>query len=1464
MPAACGFKLCNLCFGNFHLALQPDIGHPVNALFMLATHTETAVVVTDARGRIEWVNQGFERITGHILPEILGQSPGRLLQSAQTDPQVLAQLKQALCDEAPFKGELLNRRKDGGHYWVALEIQPVRDDSGRLKGFISLQQDITERKNAAARLREQSERLHLILSGTGAGTWTYQVDEALFTVDEQFAAMLGDTPSSLQGPSELLYARMHPDDRPRVRQAHQLQLKGSQLLSEVEFRLRHTQGHWVWVLSRSSVQRRHPNGRAALIAGILLDISRRKGVEQQLMLEREELVGVIEGTQVGTWRWNVETGQLQINHNWAAMIGHEGQELEPLTVAWWSERVETSDLTRTMQQIEAHLNGESPFFESEFRLRHRLGHWVWVHSRGKVISSSPDGRPIWMAGTHTDVTAAKLVEVELQHANERFRLAARSAQIGVWEIDIATGAVVWNRQMREHFAIEQDLPSDELRRLWRARVHPGDLLHTHALLLDVLHWGKHYEAEFRVCWPSGEIRHLKSAGLVIDSEGQERSRMVGIMQDVTELRRKEAQLLASRAFLDNAGRIGGVGGWMVHREHMRLEWTAHTFQIHGLPDGQQPTLEQALAHYPQPGRAQFEAALQQAFEEARPIDLELDLFTASGQPRRVHLVGEPQLQAKQVVQVIGAIQDITEREAQREAQRAALTHAKEMAEANSAAKSQFLANMSHEIRTPMNAILGMLALLKKTGLNPRQADYALKAEGASRALLGLINDILDFSKIEAGRMVLDPRPFVLDELLQNLSTLLSVNLGSKPLELLFDVDARVPDRLVGDDLRLHQVLLNLISNAIKFTAQGEVMLKIELLRQTAQQVELELTVRDTGIGIATEHQEKIFSGFTQAEGSTTRRFGGTGLGLPISRHLLRLMGSDIQLLSVPGRGSVFSFTLHFPLPDEPAGLAEAPVPALLPRARVLLLHGYEPARTLLQRMLSALGCDCVAFDSSAASLQALHELFQPAAPGSPNQPAGFDVTVVDGHFFEPADLTPLDRLRQCVPAALCPKLIWLTTHGRDLLGAGSGANGAGTAAGAGHAVQLVKPVTAPMLRRALAQVLRQPEHACQPATSPSSPIPALRLPGLRLLVVDDNRINQQIALELLQGEGATVALADHGRAALQLLGFDAHDRAPTHPKPADFDVVLMDLQMPEMDGLTASRLLREGLGPFCPPIIAMTANAMESDRQACLEAGMVDHIGKPFELDQLVAKLRRWAGIAALTEVLTSEGVTPEREPSATAPVLDFETALARMGRQPHLYRQVAHEVAAALPGYAHSVRGWLEPDRSPALVAVVRELHTLKGLAATVGAQALAQEAARAEAVFVGFGRMGAASTDAEQRLQSEPCLLAVLDALQAAAAALQDFLALPPPLPTCEPKPEEPPAEGVLPSQTLQASLQGLRGCLLAFDMQALDWAQQLATQHASDLGERLPPLLQAVQGLDFSAALLLCDACLNENPP
>jgi len=920
---------------------------------------------------------------------------------------------------------------------------------------------------------------------------------------------------------------------------------------------------------------------------------------------------------------------------------------------------------------------------------------------------------------------------------------------------------------------------------------------------------------------------------------------------VTDLRRKESQLLASRAFLNNAGRIAGVGGWMVERESMRLEWTAHTFRIHDLPEGAQPTLEQALSYYPADARAQLRSALESAFKTAQPIDLELPLLTQSGRARWVHVVAEAQMQGLQVVQVIGAMQDISERQAQR----AALSYAKEMAEANSAAKSQFLANMSHEIRTPMNAILGMLALLKRTGLQPRQLDYALKAEGAGRALLGLINDILDFSKVEAGRMSLDPHPFSLDELLQNLSTLLSVNLGGKALELMFDVDPAVPDRLVGDDMRLQQVLLNLLSNAIKFTAHGEVLLKIELLRQTPQQVELEVKVRDTGIGIATEHQEKIFSGFSQAEGSTTRRFGGTGLGLAISRHLLRLMGSDIELLSVPGRGSVFSFKLSLHLPEPEPALAAVPQQPL--GLRVLVVDDCGPARLLLQRMVQALGCQCeVATDGQ----QALQTLL-----GAGSQ---YDVVLLDWLLPEPDGWEMCQRLHSELPAAQRPNLLMLTAQGREHL--------------LGQQQQqlldgyLVKPLTSAMLRQALQQAQQRPSLARPEAEGgaeaalPMLPVLPIgqRLQGLRLLLVEDNPINQQIALELLEAEGAVLTLAGNGRAALRALGFDAAEQPPAADYVAPYDVLLMDLQMPEMDGLTATAALRAGLGSRCPPIVAMTANAMESDRLDCLAAGMVDHVGKPFELDRLVQVLRHWAGAGAscgLGRAQWSDSSTPtapdpgHAAAAGSAPLIERAAALERMGGNLGLYQGIVRQLLQQMPIYAKRLRDWslqLQTDtpQPQALRDWMLDLHTLKGLAGTVGAQTLAQRARETELLL---------EHSALERPRAAAALAALAESVQAALQALAAALDA-----DAAEAPEAAEAAEALPrpvagTPALRATLLQLHHCLAVFDLQALDLGQLLQQHHAPALGERLPTLLQALQALDFSAAQTLCEACLEDNP-
>ncbi len=402
-----------------------------------------------------------------------------------------------------------------------------------------------------------------------------------------------------------------------------------------------------------------------------------------------------------------------------------------------------------------------------------------------------------------------------------------------------------------------------------------------------------------------------------------------------------------------------------------------------------------------------------------------------------------------------------------------LIDATEAAQTASTSKSQFLANMSHEIRTPMNAILGMLMLLRKTELTPKQADYAAKSESAAQSLLGLLNDILDISKAEAGKMTLDPQPFGLQQLMSDVQVIVNAYIGNKPVELRLEPAACLPASVVVDALRLKQVLINLCGNAVKFTPQGEVSLSVDAVDQTATQVLLKFAVQDNGIGIAPENQAKIFTGFTQAEASTTRRFGGTGLGLAISQRLIELMGGKLELQSALGRGSRFYFTLTLPVaPDE-----------------VVVTSSIVSQ---------------VAGDSSG---------------GSQND------------------------TRMLVPDQS-------------------------------------------------------------------------RLSGMRILVAEDNFVNQQIANELLESEGAVVTMANHGQEALDLIA------AAVEP----FDVVLMDMQMPVMDGLTATREIRKTMNAATLPIVAMTANAMETDREACLAAGMNDHVGKPFNLAHLVQVLRQVTG----------------------------------------------------------------------------------------------------------------------------------------------------------------------------------------------------------------------------------------------
>jgi CheY-like chemotaxis protein/nitrogen-specific signal transduction histidine kinase/HPt (histidine-containing phosphotransfer) domain-containing protein len=733
-----------------------------------------------------------------------------------------------------------------------------------------------------------------------------------------------------------------------------------------------------------------------------------------------------------------------------------------------------------------------------------------------------------------------------------------------------------------------------------------------------------------------------------------------------------------------------------------------------------------------------------------------------------------------------------------------LVRATDAAQAASLAKSRFLANMSHEIRTPMNAILGLLTLLRKTALNERQTDYAAKTESASRSLLGLLNDILDFSMAEAGKMALDVQPFATESLLRDLAVIASASVGAKPIELLFDVDPQVPARLAGDAMRLQQVLVNLLGNAIKFTDTGAVVLSIAVVARTPESATLEIAVRDSGIGIAAENHDRIFGGFTQAEASTTRRFGGTGLGVTICQRLVALMGGELRLESALGEGSRFHFRIELGVPDDE--VIDTPATAVTP-LRVLVADDHDEARELLARMAGSLGWTVeVAADGD----DALARVRARVASG-----AAFDAVLLDADMV---GLGGVDTGRRigADPVAfgtpLC--LLMASMHDHD---------------------RVAQPGRARVRAAAPAPVATPTAQAWSP--EPAHASPSARLSGLRLLLVEDNLNNQQVARELLEDEGASVVIAGHGQEALDLLA-----RTPDR-----FDVVLMDIQMPVMDGLTAARRIRDDLGLADLPIVAMTANAMASDRDDCLAAGMNDHVGKPFDIDVLVARLRRHTGRAdAAAAPAACADLSRETTLAAIAADVDIAAAMQRLDGKRDVYRRLLASFVDDLSRWPAQLRSGCA-DAGPE--ATLRRLHSLKGLAATLGATSLSASAAAEEKRIPAEGP-GASFAAAIERV------CRAIDAGRPALAALLRSL------PTASPSRASTAATARPDDAAVRASLERIADHLRHADMAAIDAMDDLLQRLGDAPGPGLDALQTAVAALDFERALTLCHALLDES--
>ena len=938
-------------------------------------------------------------------------------------------------------------------------------------------------------------------------------------------------------------------------------------------------------------------------AGALWAYGRARALEhaaQQRMLA-ERLNIATEAAGISCWEVDPQAGRfVWIDNPYREIFGDTA---EP-SLAIYLEKLQPEDRAMIEARwVQARDSGEDRI-SYRYRVRGTSGRLLTMQTHARLLRSANGN--VQLLGVSWDITkeieAAERLQQQaqmLRDVERRLERASLSSSEGHWEKDLVGGRTWYSSSYHALLDYEDGELSTEPGS-GMERVHPDDLDVTRERLDRHIEHGAPFDTVIRLRMKSGEYRWFRHRGMAERDQHGRALSMAGSIQDAHEQKLAEDALRQTQQRLERA--IHGTQDGLWEMDADGASWhSPRVAELLGYRHDELPAGCNFLKEFLHPDDSSAVAdATRVHFQERLPYDVEIRLRTRIGDYRwyRARATAERDAQGRPL-RLSGSLQDVTEARSAREA----LLRATEAAESANRAKSEFLANVSHEIRTPMNGIIGMTGLLMDSPLDRTQRDYAETIRSSADSLLIVINDILDFSKIEAGKLDIEALELDLRNIVEEVAAMLAFQTAAKNLELVVHIHPDVPDRAVGDPQRIRQCLINLVSNAIKFTRQGEIVIEVSSDNLCDGTRRTRFDVRDTGIGIAPGTLQNLFQPFVQADSSTTRHFGGTGLGLSIVRRLVQMMGGEVGAQSEINKGSRFWFTL--PLSAVAQAVATPAATLHLNRLgrRVLVVDDNETNRRVLAGQLMHAGFEV---SLAAGGIEAMSLLHTAAIDGQP-----FEVVLADHRMHDMDGATLGERVNADARLSQA-RLVMLTSV--------DGHGDIHRFASLGFAAYLTKPIRARELLECLDRVLAHDSKQWHMQSQPIVTRNTLAAPLTAsyrgtVLLVEDNAVNQKVAVHFLERMGCTVRVADNGVEAVRAC------------EESTFDLILMDLQMPVMDGLTATLRIREretGDGRANAPIVALTANAMASQLQRCMEAGMDAFLTKPLEIPRLHEILTRF------------------------------------------------------------------------------------------------------------------------------------------------------------------------------------------------------------------------------------------------